>query len=175
MTISETLLPEFDQEMTNTRKLLERVPEDKLAWKPHEKSMTLGRLAGHVAELPNWAVNAIRLSSLDLTPPAGGFQPSVARSRKELLETFDKNVSEAREAIVGASDEHLRQIWSLHFGGKTVLSMPRAHVLRSAVMNHLIHHRAQLGVYLRLNNVAIPGMYGPSADEGQMFASQQST
>ena len=173
MSISQTLLPEYDQEMTNTRKLLECVPEGKWDWKPHDKSMPLGRLAGHVAELPNWALNTIRRSSLDLTPPGGsGFQPYIPGSRKELLETFDKNVSEAREAIAGASDEHLHQIWSLQFRGKTVLSMPRAAVLRSVVMNHLIHHRAQLGVYLRLNDVAIPGMYGPSADEGKMFAAQ---
>ncbi len=175
MTISETLLPEFDQEMAKTRKLLECVPDDKFAWKPHEKSMTLGRLAGHVAELPFWAVNTIRLSSLDITPGADGRpQAYSAGSRKELLETFDKNVSDARAAIAGASDEHLCQTWSLHFGGKTVLSMPRAAVLRNVMMNHLIHHRAQLGVYLRLNNVAIPGMYGPSADEGRMFATEKS-
>lgn len=174
MPISEVLLPEFDQEMTNTRKLLECVPEDKWTWKPHEKSMPLGRLAGHVAELPSWAVNTIRQSSLDLTPAGGGpaFQPFIASSRKELVATFDKNVGEAREAIAGATDEHLRQIWSLIYRGQTVLSMPRAAVLRSVVMNHLIHHRAQLGVYLRLNDVAIPGMYGPSADEGKMFAAQ---
>lgn len=173
MSISESMLPEFDQEMANTRKLLERVPVDKLAWKPHEKSMPLGRLAGHVAELPGWVVNAIRLDSLDLTPPAGGgFEAYVPRSREDLLATFDKNVSEAREALARATDDHLHQIWSLHFAGKTVLAMPRAAVLRSVVMNHLIHHRAQLGVYLRLNNVAIPGMYGPSADEGRMFAGE---
>ncbi len=170
MTISEMLLPEFEQEMANTRKLLERVPEDKFAWKPHEKSMALGRLASHVAELPGWAVNTVKLDALDLTPGADGkFQPYLAGSRKELLEFFDKNASEARQAIAGASDEHLLKIWSLQFGGKTVLSMPRAAVLRGVVMNHLIHHRAQLGVYLRLHNVPIPGMYGPSADEGRMF------
>ncbi len=173
MSIAGKLLPEFDEELASTRKFLALVPDDKLTWKPHEKSMTLGRLAGHVAELPGGAVNTIRLSVLDLTPPGGsGFQPYSAQSGQELLETFDKNVAEARRAIAGASDEHLFQVWSLIWGGKTVLSMPRAAVLRSVVMNHLIHHRAQLGVYLRLNNVAIPGMYGHSADEGRMFAAQ---
>ncbi len=166
MTISEMMLPEFDQEMANTRKLLERVPEDKLAWKPHEKSMALGRLASHVAELPGWAVNTIRQDSLNITPD---FKPTVASSRKELLEIFDKNAVEARQAIAGASDAHLQKIWSLQFDGKTVFSMPRAAVLRGPVMNHLIHHRAQLGVYFRLNNVPIPGMYGPSADDPRMF------
>jgi uncharacterized damage-inducible protein DinB len=171
MSISETLLPEFDQEMQNTRKLLECVPEDRPDYKPHPKSMALARLAGHVAELPNWAVNAIRLESLDLTPASGeGFKAGVMTSRQALLDTFDKNVAEAREAIAGASDEHLAKIWSLIYKGHTVMQMPRAAVLRSSVMNHVIHHRAQLGVYLRLNDIAIPGMYGPSADDGRMFA-----
>ncbi|HTD22203.1 MAG TPA: DinB family protein [Terriglobales bacterium] len=166
MTISEMMLPEFEQEMAGTRKLLERVPEDKFTWKPHEKSMTLGRLASHVAELPGWAVNTIRQDALNITP---GLKPYIASTQKELLETFDKNAAEARQALAGVSDEHLQKIWSLQFGGKTMLSMPRAAVLRGVVMNHLIHHRAQLGVFLRLNNVPIPGMYGPSADEGRMF------
>src|SRR5213594_3908735 len=173
MSISQMLLPEFDQEMANTRKLLERVPEDKPDWKPHEKSMSLSRLAGHVAELPGWAGNTINQTVLDLTPPgAPPLQPFFMKSTADLLKTFDKNVSEARAAIAGATDEHLAQIWSLKYKGQIVLSMPRSAVLRNVVMNHLIHHRAQLGVYLRLNNVAIPGMYGPSADEGRMFAAQ---
>lgn len=171
MTISQTLLPEFDQEMQNTRKLLECVPDDRPDYKPHPKSMPLARLAGHVAELPSWAVNTIRMDSLDLTPASGeGFKPTLLTTRQALLDLFDKNVAEAREAIAGASDEHLGQIWSLIFKGHTVMQMPRAAVLRSVVMNHMIHHRAQLGVYLRLNDIAIPGMYGPSADEGRMFA-----
>jgi uncharacterized damage-inducible protein DinB len=174
MSISETLLPEYDQEMANTRKVLACVPDGKWDYKPHEKSMALGRLAGHVAELPSWALHTIRVDRLDLTPVDGpGFQPFLATSQKELLETFDKNVAEARAAIAGATDEHLAQVWSLIYRGQTVLSMPRAAVLRSSVMNHLIHHRSQLGVYLRMNNVAIPGMYGPSADEGKMFSQQQ--
>jgi uncharacterized damage-inducible protein DinB len=171
MSISQALLPEFDREMQNTRKLLECVPEDKPDYKPHAKSMPLARLAGHVAELPNWAVNAIRLDALDLTPASGErFQPAFMTSRQALLDLFDKNVAEAREAIESASDEHLIKIWSLIYKGHTVLQMPRAAILRSVVMNHLIHHRAQLGVYLRLNDISIPGMYGPSADEGRMFA-----
>ena len=173
MSISETLLPEFDQEMASTRKLLERVPDGKLAWKPHEKSMSMGRLAGHVAELPGWAIQTVRVEVLDLTPEgAPPMQAYSARSAAELLETFDKNVVEARAAIAGATDEHLHKMWSLKFRGQIVLTMPRSAVLRNVVMNHLIHHRAQLGVYLRLNDVAIPGMYGPSADEGRMFAAQ---
>jgi uncharacterized damage-inducible protein DinB len=170
MTISQTLLPEFDQEMKSTRKLLACVPDDKLNFKPHEKSMSLGRLAGHVAELPSWATHTVQLDSLDITPkPGEDFKAYSAPSQEDLLKTFDKNVAEAHEAIANASDEHLGKIWHLVFQGKDVISMPRASVLRFVVMNHLIHHRAQLGVYLRLNNVAIPGMYGPSADEGRFF------
>lgn len=170
MSISQTLLPEFDQEMTSTRKLLACVPDDKLDYKPHEKSMALGRLAGHVAELPSWASHTIALDELDITPkPGADFKAYAAPSREDLLNTFDKNVAEARKALEGASDEHLAKIWKLIFQGKSVIAMPRASVLRFVVMNHLIHHRAQLGVYLRLNDVAIPGMYGPSADEGKFF------
>ncbi len=168
MTISQMLLPEFDEEMSNTRKLLNCVPEDKYSWKPHEKSMTLGRLASHVAELPNWAVETINRETLELTP---GTKPFVAGSAVELIARFGKNAAEARAAIAGATDDDLAVEWSLIYGGRKVMTMPRAAVLRSVVMNHLIHHRAQLGVYLRLNDVAIPGMYGPSADENRLFGS----
>jgi len=162
------LLPEFDREMANTRKLLSCVPEDKFSWQPHAKSMTLGRLASHVAELPNWAVETINRETLELQR---GMKPWSATSQAELLERFDKNVAEARAAIAGASDADLAVDWSRIFGGHKVMTMPRVAVLRSVVMNHLIHHRAQLGVYLRLNDVPIPGMYGPSADESNMFGS----
>jgi uncharacterized damage-inducible protein DinB len=162
MAIRELLLPEFDQEMKNTRRLLERVPEDKFAYKPHEKSMTLGRLASHVAELPGWAKHAIELEGLDITP---GQQPTSAQSRQELLAMFDKNVAEARELLMRVTDDDLQKTWTLKFGGNTIFSMPRYMVLRTSAIDHLIHHRAQLGVYLRLNEVEIPGMYGPSADE----------
>jgi uncharacterized damage-inducible protein DinB len=161
MTISEMLLPEFDQEMASTRKILECVPEDKITWKPHEKSMTMGRLAGHVAEMPGWAAVTIQQEKLELSPDQ---KPYTMTSKRELMETLDKNTADARKAIAGASDEHLGKTWSLIYGGQTVLSMPRAAILRGMVMSHMIHHRAQLGVYLRLNNIAIPGMYGPSAD-----------
>ena len=162
------LLPEFDQEMANTRKALERIPEDKMSWKPDPKSMTLGRLAGHVAELPNWAVMTVTTDSLDINP--GGqraFEALVATSRSQLLAEFDKNVASARAAIAGASDHDLMQDWQLLSDGQVILSMPKAAVLRTMVMNHIIHHRGQLMVYYRLNGVPVPGMYGPSADEGQ--------
>ncbi len=169
MPISEAILPEFDHEMANTRKTLERVPWDKPDWKPHAKSMTMQRLASHVAEIPGWVGVTIGSDSFDVAPPGGQpVQPTAATSRKELLELFDKNVSAARAAIAGASDAHLMKPWSLLNGGKPVFTMPRAAVLRSFIMNHGIHHRAQLGVYLRLNDIPVPSTYGPSADEGAM-------
>ncbi len=161
MTISETLLPEFDQEMANTRALLECVPEEKFAWKPHEKSMTMGRLASHIAEMPSWAVYTINQDNLELTP---GMKPFIAATKKELLDTLAGHTGAARAAIAGATDEQLGKIWSLIYGGHAVLTMPRAAVLRTMVFSHIIHHRGQLGVYLRLNDIPIPGMYGPSAD-----------
>ena len=172
MPISQALLPEFDQEMANTRKLLERVPDGKADYKPHEKSMSLGRLAGHVAELPGWAKNTLETQLLELQP---GMQPYIATSRQELLDKFDKNVADARPLIERASDEDWMKTWTLKFAGKEIMTMPRVAVMRSVVMNHLIHHRAQLGVYLRLNNVEIPGMYGPSADEARFWEQPKAT
>ncbi len=169
MSWNEALLPEFDQEMSNTRRSLERVPDDKLAWKPHEKSMAMGRLAVHLALLPSWAVMTIERDSLDIQPPgAPPYQMPTANSRKEILAMFDKSVSDARAAIAKASDAHMAKPWTLLHSGKTIFTMPRLAVLRATVMNHLIHHRAQLGVYLRLNNIPVPSIYGPSADEGNM-------
>ena len=170
MTISQMLLPEFDEEMKNTRKILERVPEEKLEFKPHEKSMSLGRLASHIAELPGWSS---RVMESDVFEVQQGQKPYAAQSRKDLLYKFDQSVAEGRKAIEGASDEHLGKMWSLKFGGKQVFALPRAAVVRTMMMNHLIHHRAQLGVYLRLNEVEIPGMYGPSADEMKLWEPPQ--
>ena len=166
MALNAMLLPEFDEEMKITRKFLERVPEDKFGWKPHEKSMSLGSLAAHLAEMPGWTVPTIQQSSLDLAPPGGPpFQPTKTSSRRETLEFFDRNTAAARMAIASARDEELMKPWSLLMGGQIIFTMPRIGVLRSMVMSHNIHHRAQLGVYLRLNNVPVPGTYGPSADE----------
>jgi len=164
MPISQMLLPEFDQEMANTRKVLERFPEGKNDYTPHEKSMPLGRLAGHVATLPEWATRTLTTDALNMQP--NEFKPFIPGSRQELLETFDRHVATARAEIAKATDDALGKVWTVSMEGNPILSMPRVAVLRGMVMNHLIHHRAQLGVYLRLNGVAIPGMYGPSADEG---------
>ena len=169
MKLSEMYLSEFDNEMVSTRKTLERIPEDKLSWKPHEKSMPLDRLAGHVAEMVGWAVQTIKQDSLDFAPPgAPPLQPTVATSRKQVLEIFDKNCAASREAIAGASDEDLMKSWSLLRGGQVLMTMPKFAVLRSFCLNHVVHHRAQLGVYLRLNNIPVPSVYGPSADEGSL-------
>jgi len=169
MRISDTLLPEFDHEMANTRKTLERIPEDRFEWKPHEKSMTMCGLGSHLANLPGWASLSLNEDSFDMNPPDGTpARTPQATSLTELLETFDKNLARAREAIAGASDEQFFKTWSLLSGGKEIFTLPRIAVLRSFVMNHNIHHRAQLGVYLRLNDVPVPSIYGPSADEGSM-------
>ena len=162
MAISQALLPEFDQEMANTRKALERVPDGKFDWKPHDKSGTMGWLAGHLATLPNLALMALAQDSFDLAT-----RPTLPKlnNRAEVLAAFDKGIAEARKAIAAASDEHLMKPWSLLNGGQTLLSLPRIAVLRGFFMNHLIHHRGQFTVYLRLNNVPVPSIYGPSADE----------
>ena len=168
MPISQQLLPEFDNEMANTRKALERIPAD-FGWKPHEKSMTLGRLATHICEIPRWGAITVNTSELDLAPPgAPPYQPQTAASREDALAMFEKNAADARAALAGAADEHLMASWSLLMTGKTLFTMPRIAVLRGMVMNHLIHHRGQLTVYLRLLGVPVPALYGPSADEGQM-------
>lgn len=169
MSMSQALLPEFDHEMENTRKTLERVPEDKFGWKPHEKSTALGGLATHIANLPSWVSLAIKQSEFDLAPPGQGpIRVPQATSRQEVLDAFDQHRAAAREAIAAVSDQHLLGSWSLLSGGHTLMTMPRIAVLRSFVMNHIIHHRAQLGVYLRLLDVPVPSIYGPSADEGMM-------
>lgn len=168
MGLSNAMLPEFDYEMANTRKTLERVPEDKLDWRPHEKSMTMRGLATHLANLPSWAVHGVNLDELDIAPGGVPVRAEEVRSPAEAVELFDRNVAAARAAIASASDEHLRQRWSLLSNGRTVMTLPRTAVLRTFVMNHMIHHRAQLGVYLRLNDVPVPSLYGPSADEGSL-------
>ena len=167
MPLNAALLPEFDQEMASTRKTLERVPENKFGWKPHEKSGAMGWLAAHIANLHGWLVMTMKQDSLDLAP--GGVQvqpPPPPKDSKEMLATFDKNVKEARAALAAASDAELMKPWSLLKNGTVMMTLPKAAVVRSFIMNHLIHHRAQLGVYLRLNNIAVPAIYGPSADEG---------
>ena len=164
MPIADALLPEFDREMGLTRRVLERVPDSQFTWKPHEKSMTLGRLAEHLAELPMWARVSIVDSGIDLgtgRPP--DYVPPPTRAA--VLEMFDRNVADARAALSGRTDAELMAPWTLRSQGKEVFTMPKAVVLRSFVMNHVIHHRGQMTVYLRLQNAPVPSLYGPSADE----------
>ena len=163
MRLSQTLLPEFDQEMANTRRVLERVSEDQSDWKPHEKSMSLGRLATHVAELPGWANVFLNSELLDLA--AMDYKPHTASSRQELLELFDSKVAEGRAAIEATDDEAFLQPWTLRKGDHVIFTLPRVAVMRTMLLNHIIHHRGQLTVYLRLTGAPVPGMYGPSADE----------
>ncbi len=158
-------LPQFDDEMAGVRKTLERIPEEKFDWRPHPKSGTMGWLAAHLATLPQLAVRAIEKDSHDMAPQGQPPAPPKLKRRQEVLEVFDKNREAARNAIAGTSDQHLAKTWTLFFHGKTVFSMPRTDVLRTAFLSHMIHHRAQLGVYLRLNDVPVPSLYGPTADE----------
>lgn len=160
MPMSDALLPEFDVEMATTRRLLERVPGDRATWKPHPKSFSIAHLAQLVAAMPGWITMAITRTSLDLSSgPGYSNQPTEA-----LVAMFDKNVQEAREAIAAASDADLGVAWSLTMGDKVLMTMPRGAVLRQNI-NHLIHHRGQLSVYLRLLEVPVPSIYGPTADE----------
>jgi uncharacterized damage-inducible protein DinB len=162
MTIPELFLLEFDEEMPATRKLLERVPEASFAWRPHEKSMTLGRLASHVADLPARCTTIVTTEELVRQP---GFTPWAAASTADLLDHFDAATSGARAALAGLREDQLSQVWSIKMGDRTLASLPRVMALRRVFMNHIIHHRAQLGVFLRLLDVPIPGMYGASADD----------
>ena len=166
MTIAASLLPEFDQEMANTQRMLERVPQAKHDWKPHEKSMTLGRLASHLAEMPQWALQTCTTDELDFAPKDGPrFEAANFATNAEVLTALDKNAAAAREAMAKTADADWMREWTLLAGGEVIFTMPKLAVYRSMVMNHVIHHRGQLSVYLRLLGTPVPGMYGPSADD----------
>jgi len=160
MSIAETFLPEFDQEMATTRRLLERVPSEKGAWKPHEKSFSLGHLAQLVSWMPGWITQMMRETRLDLSAA-----PRYSLEKTEsLLADFDRNVTEARAALAAAGDADFMVPWSLAAGERVFFTMPRVGVVRQTI-NHLIHHRGQLTVYLRMVDVPLPSIYGPTADE----------
>jgi uncharacterized damage-inducible protein DinB len=165
MSIGQMMLPEVEQEYAGTRRVLERIPFDKAAWKPHAKSFSLGRLTMHVADMVNWMKLTIEQDTIDLA----GFDPEAAyklpASPAALLATFDKYVAEGKAALAAANDARLLANWSLCDGDVTYLTLPRITAIRSFVLNHHVHHRAQLTVYLRLLDVPVPGLYGPSADE----------
>ncbi|MEO6866151.1 MAG: DinB family protein [Gemmatimonadaceae bacterium] len=164
MSISATVLPEFDREMATTRIMLERVPEERAQWTPHAKSWTLGELATHIGNLPHWGLITMEADELDVsTPVARGNNPQFD-STANLVRAFDESVRKARAAIESASDSDMMEAWTLRRAGKTIWTLPRAAVLRSFILSHMIHHRGQLSVYLRLNDVLLPSVYGPSAD-----------
>lgn len=166
MSLREKIFADFEQEMANTRKCLERVPNDKWDWKIHEKSNTIGWVAGHLAEIPSWAVSAIQEDGFDICPPdAPPVQPIRPQTIEETLEIFDKNLAEARAAMATFQDEDLDKPWSLLNGGQALFTMPKMTVIRSWVINHSIHHRAILTVYFRVNDIPVPAIYGPSGDE----------
>jgi uncharacterized damage-inducible protein DinB len=164
MTIAELLQPEFDQEMTATRRVLERVPEDKFAWKPHAKSSSMGDLASHVVNMLSWTVDTMDKTEFDLDSVTPEEMNKAAKTRAELLAWFDANVSKARAALA-KSDVDYQVPWTLRKGSQVFFTMPRYTCVRSFCLNHIVHHRAQLTVYLRENDVPVPGLYGPSADE----------
>lgn len=166
MSIAQSILPEFEQEMAGTRRVLERVPEDKLDWKAHPKSNTIGWVASHLAEIPGWVEGTLTQDEWEIHPPGGEpYRTPMLKSRQEILDSFDANVAAAKKAIEATSDEAFFKQWSLLNQGKPIVTMPRVGVIRTWVLNHTIHHRAFLCVYLRLNDIPVPGLYGPSGDE----------
>jgi uncharacterized damage-inducible protein DinB len=166
MPLKDALLPEFDHEMGTTRRLLERVPEADMAWRPHEKSFSLGQLASHIANIPHWVDATCDLAVFDVATLGDDGRPKQPDSVAVLLAAFDANVKKARAKIDAQPDPALFAPWTLKNGEHEVFTMPKIAVLRSFIMNHLIHHRGQLSVYLRMRNVPLPSIYGPTADEG---------
>ena len=163
MAMADGLIAELEHEAANTRRLLERVPEAELGWRPHPKSMSLGVLAGHQAETLGWGVVILTQDHQDLDPEK--YQPAVPKTVTELLAAFDQNLAAFKAALGKLTDVQLRAPWTLSVKGKVVFTRPRVAVIRSMILNHAVHHRGQLTVYLRLKNVPLPAIYGPSADE----------
>ena len=169
MNLGASILPEFDQVMAKTRTTLERVPDEKFSWKPHEKSFSFMEMANHLARLPEWGMATLQTESMDLDPEKGEFVPPEPKDSKEgVLATFDTAVAGFREALEKATDDEMMKPWTLLQSGTTLFSMPRIAVIRGMILNHIIHHRGQLTVYLRLNDLPVPAVYGPSADEDGM-------
>lgn len=165
-TISSALIAEMEQEAAVARKCLERVPADKFDWKPHEKSMSFGRLAVHIAEMFSWTAVTLQQPALDFAK--FDYKPLEPSTNEELVEFFDKNVAEAVDVLRNTADETYMEDWTMRNGEQVYFTMPKIVTMRSFVMNHIVHHRGQLSVYLRLNDIPVPSIYGPSADEGQM-------
>jgi uncharacterized damage-inducible protein DinB len=164
--LATAFLNELENEAKVTRTVLERVPADKFDWKPHEKSMTFGRLASHVAEMFGWTASTLTSDVLDFATME--YTPFEPKSTEQLLAFFDDHIAKAKAALAETSDEKFLTNWTMRNGETEYFTMPKVAVQRSFVMNHIIHHRGQLSVYLRLNDIPVPSIYGPSADEGQM-------
>ncbi len=170
MKLTELLLAELEREIPATRQTLERVPEGKNDWAPHERSMPLGNLANLCATMPAWIEIILNTEEFDYAPPGGvGPRPPLPRSRTELIAAFDDAVAKCRKALHDTTDDQLMKDWKLMAGGHVIQRDPR-HVIIAETFNHLAHHRGQLTVYLRLNNASVPAIYGPSADEGKLAA-----
>ncbi|MBI1246324.1 DUF664 domain-containing protein [bacterium] len=166
MGISQIAFCDFEMELANTRKTLERVPVDKWDWKLHEKSNTIGWVATHLAEIPKWATTTWTTDELDINPPGGeGYKPPSISNLEELLALFDKHAAEAKEAMATVQEEDLEKPWTLKNAGESLFTMSKSMVMRMFVINHLVHHRAILTVYFRMNDVPVPALYGPSGDE----------
>lgn len=165
MRMIDPMLMEFDRECSTTRKVLSRVPGDKLSWKPHAKSMSIGQLAQHLATLPHWIGGSLLPGEFDMAKGGGDFAPKEAASAEAVLKTFDESVAAAKNAMAGLDDTRAMGPWKLRRGEKVIMEMPRLALVRTILLNHSIHHRGQLSVYLRLLDVAVPAIYGPSADE----------
>jgi len=164
--IAAALIAEMEHEAAVTRTCLERISADKFDWKPHEKSMTFGRLASHIAEMFAWTPSTMEHAELDFSKM--DYKPFDPSTTEELVEYLDKNVAEAVASLRSSSDERFMENWTMRNGEQVYFTMPKVAVMRSFVMNHIVHHRGQLSVYLRLNDISVPSIYGPSADEGQM-------
>jgi uncharacterized damage-inducible protein DinB len=164
--IATALIAEIEHEAGVTRTVIERIPAEKFDWKPHEKSMTFGRLASHVAEMFGWTPPTMEQAELDFSKM--DYKPFEPKTTEELVEFLDKNVAEAIATLKSSPDERFMENWTMRNGEQVYFTMPKIAVMRSFVMNHIIHHRGQLSVYLRLNDIAVPSIYGPSADEGTM-------
>ena len=164
--IASALIAEMEHEAKVTRTCLERVPAEKFDWKPHEKSMPFGKLAVHIAEMFSWTPATLQHAELDFATM--DYKPLEPATTAELVEYLDKTVAEAIDVLRNTSDEQFLETWTLRNGEAVYFTLPKVAVMRSFVMNHIIHHRGQLSVYLRLNDIPVPSIYGPSADEGQM-------
>jgi uncharacterized damage-inducible protein DinB len=166
VSLKEAMLAEFDAEVAVTRKVFDRLPDLAFAWKPHERSMSLGALATHLAQIPHWGTTILQQDGYDMPPDARLPGDYSKASKAEVIEMFDGHTSEVRRTLLGMTDAELYAPWSLTSGGSVVMSLPKISALRRFLLNHLVHHRGQLTVYLRMHNVPLPPLYGPTADEG---------